>query len=268
MEKTMSSSRAKTIAFSVLAALFVVICAFSFAACGGPDTIYQSDFSDKSRNDFNVYTENNSASGLTINTEDKTATITANSSNQGSNTYFGNNKTKNTEVDYNSAVVSVKVKVDSATMENGEGFIWSVALNKKLAEEADTYTQATETFIYVGKDTDGKVKVYQLESYSSIDSLQQAIANEDAVELANGWYEIRYAYKVAENDVVKLDISVVNEDGDTVYESKDATTLKKTSVADGESEYYTVDELAGLRYGWFSLVTADNVVVSSVTVTQ
>ena len=265
MEKTMSSSKIKTIAFSALAVLFVVVCAFSFAACGGPDTIYQADFSKTDSTDFIKH----EGSNVVINTKDKTATITPSQDNwSGASTYFGNNETKNTEVDYNNVVVSVKVKIDSSTMEIGEGFIWSVALNQKLAEGQETYTQATETFIYVGKDTDGKVKVYQLESYSTPTHLQEAIANENAVELANGWYEIKYAYKVAENDVVKIDISVVNEDGDTVYENKDATTLKKVSPAEGESEYYTVDELGGLRYGWFSVLTADNLVVSDLTITQ
>ena len=50
MEKTMSSSRAKTIAFSVLAALFVVICAFSFAACGDSD-MYNVSFNGTTEND-------------------------------------------------------------------------------------------------------------------------------------------------------------------------------------------------------------------------
>ena len=39
----MSSSRAKTITFSLLAALFVVVCAFSFAACGN-NSLYNVDF--------------------------------------------------------------------------------------------------------------------------------------------------------------------------------------------------------------------------------
>ena len=43
MEKTMSSSKIKTIAFSALAVLFVVVCAFSFAACGD-NSLYKVDF--------------------------------------------------------------------------------------------------------------------------------------------------------------------------------------------------------------------------------
>lgn len=244
---------------SVCALFMLICCAVLFAACGGPTTIYQADFSKADNNDFNAF----DGSAVTVDTTNKTATITASAKDRGANTYFGNAETKNTEVDFSKAVVTVKVNIDSKTITEGQGFIWSVATNQKLAEGADEYAQANETMIYFLNTADG-IKVAHSDLGSNAETIFAATSQSEAKVIEDGWYEIKYTYRVAEDDVVKVDISVVNEDGEAVYEKKDAAAVKPNQISDS----FTVDELAGLRYGWFCYMSVDTLEVSSLSVVQ
>lgn len=258
---------------SVCALFMLICCAVLFAACGGPTTIYQADFSKADSNDFNAF----DGSAVTVDTTNKTATITASAKDRGANTYFGNAETKNTEVDFSKAVVSVKVGIDSASMEDGQGFNWTIAVNEKVedaesTEEADktvSYAFKSERSVYIRK-VGNEVKVGYTWNGSSDEINQIATSNSNAKTLADGKYDINFAFQTNEDNIVTIKITVVNENGETVFE-EDNVSLGNSTVDNANTGEFTsvkADELGGVRYGWFSWMSVDSITVYDLKITQ
>lgn len=260
---------------SVCALFMLICCAVLFAACGGPTTIYQADFSKADNNDFNSY----EGSSVVVDTENKVAKIGVgtNKNNQGANTYFGNKTTKNTEVDFSKAVVTLNVKIDSKSMQDGQGFNWTVAVNEKVEnseaeeqkDESLNYAFKSERSVYIRKVGEN-VKVGYVWNGSSDEINQTATSNATAKILTDGNYDINFAFQTDENNVVTIKITVVNESGKTVFE-EDNISLGNSVTNDATQDLFTdvkADELSGIRYGWFSWMSVEEIQVNSLTITQ
>ena len=251
----------KTFLFSLL----VLPCAILFSACGGPNVIYQADFSKSDSNAFVSYEQ----STVSIDTKNKTVTLGKNSKNQAANTFFGNNETKNTEVDFSKAVVSIKIEINSDSMENEQGFTWTVSVNGKKDETAQSYSFKSERSIYFRKVND-VVKVGYTFNGSSDAINETATSTEKAKALSNGIYDVNFAFQTNENNVVTIKITVVNDKGEVVFEQNDVSlgNSEKDNADTGEYSSVKTDELGGLRYGWFSWMNVDSVKVYDLKVTQ
>ena len=202
--------------------------------------IYQ-DFSKADNNDFNSY----EGSSVVVDTENKVAKIGVgtNKNNQGANTYFGNKTTKNTEVDFSKAVVTLNVKIDSKSMQDGQGFNWTVAVNEKVEnseaeeqkDESLNYAFKSERSVYIRKVGEN-VKVGYVWNGSSDEINQTATSNATAKILTDGNYDINFAFQTDENNVVTIKITVVNESGKTVFEEDnlvaDGVLMEAMSVED------------------------------------
>ena len=240
----------------ICAGVAMGIACLGFAACGGTNSnyLYEADFS---KADNGVFTTKYGS--VTHNADADTVTIN-NVDNSGSMTYFGNDETANTEVNLNSTVVSINIKIDSTSMDVGDGFTWTVSVNG-VADTDNNYSFLTERSIYFRNYAEG-VKVGYVENGVNDAINQEATSNATAVTLADGWYDVNFAFTTTEDNEVVFTITVVNADDQEVFKQENAK-LGSSSATEA-----TTSQVGGLRYGWFSWMSADSVEVSAITVSK
>lgn len=245
-----------------IATICLMVCCFvTLSACGGNNVLYQADFSNANDNAFKTYSDGADVSTVTVNTNDKYVVLGKNEAEHSGYTSFGK-ENKNTEIDFNKAVVTVTVEIKSADMQNGDGFNWSIAANDKQGN------YKAERSVYVGKIED-KVKVGYVWGGSGKDENTAAISKQNAAELADGKYDISFAFKT-ENNVITSKITVANEQGTVVFE-EDNVNWGNSDFDDAANQLFVnlnADEVGGLRYGWFSWQSFDNLKVFGLKIVQ
>lgn len=232
----------------ILTGVMLVCCAIVFAACGGGQkTLFVSDFTNGNNDLFRNY-------GSV--TDNDNGTITLNKSTDADNgamTYFGE-EDRNFEWVENGYTASITFKIDGAAMTTGQGFTWTVSINDENKEFVD------ERNMYFRKYDEG-VKVGYVYNGSNDAINADATSNEGSVLIPDGWYTANYTF-YDDNNVIKLDMSLVNEAGTTVF------TVKDAKLSDENDAPITLDTFSGIRYGWVSWMTISNLEVREVKVYQ
>ena len=215
-----------------------------------PEAIFAEDFADGNNDVFGVYGTVTKGNGTVILNK-------AADQETGPSTYFGKATDKNTPWTDKGLVVSMKIKIDGAALETGEGFNWTVSLNNTASPKS----YLTERSLYFRKYAEG-VRVGYVDNGSSdgINASATAESNDKSAALADGWYTAEFKYYVKNNNVA-LTVTVKNAEGTSVFTAEG-------NVTDNTNAAIATSKVGGLRYGWMSLMNADSVEVDDLTVTE
>lgn len=213
------------------------------------ETVFSEDFADGNNDVFGVYGTVTDGDGTVILNK-------AADQETGPSTYFGK-ADKNTPWTEKGLVVSMKIKIDGASLETGEGFNWTVALNN--ASSPKSYL--TERSLYFRKYAEG-VRVGYVDNGSSdgLNASATATTNDKSAALADGWYTAEFKYYV-KNDNAALTITLKNAEGASVFTAEG-------NVTDSTHTAIAASQVGGLRYGWMSWMNADSVEVDDLVVTE
>lgn len=235
-----------------LLAVLILPCLLLLTACGEePQNTKQLYVSDFSQNAGTVFTD--SYGTVTYNSDSKTVQIGKDEQYDNSaNTYFGQTD-KNFDWVDGGLTVNAKFNIVSSTFDNNEGFNWTVSLNGQDG------SFITERSVYVRKINDS-VKVGYTENGSSDEINLTATSSENAVVLADGWYTFSFNFVENANNEIKLNISLVNSNNQTVFEYENAGLGKSDGVN------VTKNEVKGLRYGWLSWMNIDSLECSEISI--
>lgn len=239
----------KGLSFSLLGVL--TTCVMALAGCGGGEkTIYENNFENGNNGAFTSlygsFTEN-----------DNTITLLKDDSNVGPNTYFGS-ETKNIDWQGKNMLVSIKINIENEKFATNEGFNWAVALN---GEDGNFIN---ERYLYFRKYDDG-VKVGYTANGSSDEINQEATSNDKAKLLNDGWYEIIFDFHENDENLAKVTIKVM-QNGSEVFKETDAILVNYNS----ETESYEdlkMEDVKGIRYGWFPFMSVPSLEVDDLKVT-
>lgn len=241
----------------ILVTLVMIPCMLLLSACGDDNndqkelkTVYDANFSTQ-ESALSVFSDlygsvqyNEESDTITLNKDDVYAT--------GPNTYFGETD-RNLDWDTDGMIASIRLNIVANDYEIGEGFNYTVAVNGNDGE------YVSERFIYVRKYAEG-VKVGYIYNGSSDEINQWATSSEDAKVLADGWYTFKFDFHKNSENIMKVTISVIDSNNQTVFEVVDAKLNKPDDSDVNESD------VSGLRYGWFSWMTVDSIECSELTV--
>ena len=247
-----------------LGTMALVSCA-TLAACGGPRTLWQADFSNGNSEVFGIY-------GEIVNNNDDTITLKPDTkygaqSTAGS-TYFGE-ADKNYDWKEGGMSVNFKVYVDEDVIQEGKHVVWTLALNEKYAADEDAGTEEkveylTELPVFFVGTADGVKFVYNFTGVDQ-DDYTALVSGEDAVTLATGYYTVGYDFNVDEDNNVLVTVTLKDNSGKEVYKSADNTfdVIDSTQYSGEVKE----EMIEGLRYLWCVRTTTD-VKVASVQITE
>lgn len=247
-----------------LGTMALVSCA-TLAACGGPKTLWQADFSNGNSEVFGIY-------GEIVNNNDDTITLKPDTkygaqSTAGS-TYFGE-ADKNYDWKEGGMSVNFKVYVDEDVIQEGKHVVWTLALNEKYAADEDAGTEEkveylTELPVFFVGTADGVKFVYNFTGVDQ-DDYAALVSGEEAALLSTGYYTVGYDFNTEEDGTVKVTVTLKDNAGKEVYKSADNTfdVIDSTQYSGEVKE----EMIEGLRYLWCVRTTTD-VKVASVQITE
>lgn len=247
-----------------LGTMALVSCA-TLAACGGPRTLWQADFSKGNSEVFGAY-------GEIVNNNDNTITLKPDTSYgaqaTAASTYFGETD-KNYDWVEGGMSVNFKVYVDEDVIQEGKHVVWTLALNEKYAADEDAGTEEkveylTELPVFFVGTADGVKFVYDFTAVDQ-DDYTTLVSGEDAASLSTGYYTVGYDFNTEENGTVKVTVTLKDNNGKEVYKSADNTfdVIDSTQYSGEVKE----EMIEGLRYLWCVRTTTD-VKVASVQITE
>lgn len=185
--------------------------------------------------------------GTMVTNNDGTISVLADSNGHGPQTFFG---TSDNNIPYKSTGVTTKVNlvIDSTSMKNDEYFNITVAVN---SNKDGQISFIGERSLYFRKYSAG-IKVGYEENGSNDAINKSATSNSSSVVLVDGNYIVEfYVHKKSTDNTIVMDIKLINESGSVVFSALNCSLKDDSGIANE-------DNIAGIRYLWFSSMNVTN----------